>query len=307
MAKVVLILGNGFDIDLGLRSKYTDFINEKEWQNLCDTLLIKFSEKFQHVLLLKHIQRAGDTPFIWFDVENEIHNFILNYPHNNNISDDRKSSIAQSEYNLLTEALYRYLQRIIKEFKPKENTWAYRLLKALTESKNRVKVFTFNYTNSCALCKLPPLDFTYIHGNLEDNDIIVGCESIRGEYIPKPFKILLKSNRVNRPNNIIENLLGANEVIFFGHSLNVFDFAYFKEFFDYICIPIDHELNLTFITKDQKSEEEIRNNLSEQGIDVRNLFKSNIKTTFIHNEPNKSELLKNQDIFNLLLERIKGE
>lgn len=110
---------------------------------------------------------------------------------------------------------------------------------------------------------------------------------------------------VSNPNNIIENLWAANEVIFFGHSLNVFDYAYFKEFFERICRPIDHELNLTFITKNQKSEEEIRNNLFEQDIDVRDLFKSNIKTTFIHTYPEKSDVLKAQDRFEKLLERIK--
>lgn len=307
MAKVVLILGNGFDIDLGLKSKYIDFINEQEWRNLCDSVINKFPEKFQLVSLLKHIQNAGNTPSLWFDVENEIHNYIKIYPkRENEISEDLKE-LHRSELTTLRKALYLYLQRITKEFKFNEEKWSYRLIKSLTDSNNEVKVFSFNYTNTCDLCKLPPIDFTYIHGNLEDNNIVVGCESVRREYIPMPFRFLLKSNMVSNPNNIIENLWTANEVIFFGHSLNVFDYSYFREFFDYICSPIDHELNLTFITRNQKSEEEIRNNLSEQGIDVRNLFKSNIKTTFLHTEQEKSKELKNQDSFNLLLSRIKEE
>ena len=306
MAKVVLILGNGFDIDLGLKSKYIDFIKEEEWRNLCDSVINKFPEKFQIVSLLKHIQNAGNTPSLWFDVENEIHNFILNYPKRENEIPENLKELHRSELTTLRKALYLYLQRITKEFKFKEEKWSYRLIKSLTESNNKVKVFTFNYTNTCELCKLPPIDFTYIHGNLEDNNIVVGCEPVWREYIPMSFRFLLKSNMVSNPNNIIENLWTANEVIFFGHSLNVFDYSYFKEFFDYICSPIDHELNLTFITKNQKSEEEIRINLFEQGIDVRNLFKSNIKTTFIHTEQNEYEVLKDQDSFNFLLERIKG-
>ena len=32
MAELAIIIGNGFDLDMGLSSKYTDFIKEKEWK-----------------------------------------------------------------------------------------------------------------------------------------------------------------------------------------------------------------------------------------------------------------------------------
>lgn len=40
MANTVLIIGNGFDIDLGLKSKYTDFILESEWKNVCEFIAV---------------------------------------------------------------------------------------------------------------------------------------------------------------------------------------------------------------------------------------------------------------------------
>lgn len=304
MANVVLILGNGFDVDLGLKSKYTDFINEAEWKKLCSELIQKFPDKFKDISLLNHMQKAGEDPSLWFDVENEIHKFVTSYPIREEAIKETTRNFTESEFGLLREALYRYLQRITRDFVLDESKWSYRLLKTLTESNNKIDVFTFNYTNSCTLCKLPYIDFTYIHGSLEENDIVLGCDRI-GRYIPQPFSFLLKSNQINRPNNIIAKLYEANEVIFFGHSLNEFDYPYFKEFFEYICYPIDHDLHLTFVTKDKNSETAIRNNLFEQGIDVRNLFKSNILATFICSAQEKSSMTSEQAKFDNLLYRLK--
>lgn len=34
MAKKILIIGNGFDIDLGLRTRYSDFAKSNIWEKL---------------------------------------------------------------------------------------------------------------------------------------------------------------------------------------------------------------------------------------------------------------------------------
>ena len=34
MAQLALIIGNGFDLDLGLPSKYSDFMDSPEWRNI---------------------------------------------------------------------------------------------------------------------------------------------------------------------------------------------------------------------------------------------------------------------------------
>lgn len=39
MAKKILILGNGFDIDLGLKTRYSDFANSKIWEKLMENSL----------------------------------------------------------------------------------------------------------------------------------------------------------------------------------------------------------------------------------------------------------------------------
>ena len=35
MAHLALVIGNGFDIDAGLPSKYSDFVDSLEWEKLC--------------------------------------------------------------------------------------------------------------------------------------------------------------------------------------------------------------------------------------------------------------------------------
>lgn len=40
MAKKILILGNGFDIDLGLKTRFSDFANSKIWDKLMENSLL---------------------------------------------------------------------------------------------------------------------------------------------------------------------------------------------------------------------------------------------------------------------------
>jgi hypothetical protein len=307
MAKTIMIMGNGFDVDLGLKSRYTDFLEGEEWKRVCNIVEEKFSQKFQKISLLMHMLKASKDTSRWFDVENEIHKFIKTYPIRENEMSGSFAGLTKEEFIMLKRAIYDYLARISKEYILDKSKWAYVILQTLCDCKNNVNLFTFNYTNCCSLCKLPQLNCTYIHGNLEDDDIVLGCEELQYEHLPRPFSFLIKSNMITRPNNIIEELFDASEVIFYGHSFNAFDFSYFEEFFSRITYPIDHSLYLTIVTRDQESELNVRNNLREQGISIQNLFKSNIITTFIHTEPNDRDKTKHLIKWNNLLNRIRGD
>lgn len=303
MAHTILINGNGFDANLGLKSSYSDFIKETEWGQICDFVNIRFDKRYQTISLLLHLIKASKDSLLWFDIENEIHKFIKQYPHSNEVA-IRFSGFVEQEFIMVKNALYNYLKRISEVFIPDTDNWSYILINKLQESSKEYKVFTFNYTNCFDLCGLPFGNCTFIHGNLKDKDIVLGCEELKYEYLPDAFSFLLKSNMVNRPNNIIEELFDATEVIFFGHSLNEFDFIYFEEFFTRISFPIEHQLYLTFITRNNKSELEIRNNIRKHNIQVQNLFKSNIQTTFIQTEPDESVIQKEKDKWESLLNRI---
>ena len=77
-------------------------------------------------------------------------------------------------------------------------------------------------------------------------------------------------------------LLEAKEIIFFGHSMNEMDFGYFREFFKMLSASPKPFRNLTFITWDEKSERDIKDNIRNQGISVTDLYNNLFSLTFIH-------------------------
>ena len=69
MAKKILILGNGFDIDLGLKTRYSDFANSKNWEKLMEDSLLYDPD------LLGELQNAKETE-AWFDIEKTMNDYV---------------------------------------------------------------------------------------------------------------------------------------------------------------------------------------------------------------------------------------
>ena len=77
MAHLALVIGNGFDIDVGVPSKYSDFVDSLEWDNLCKRFrgLMSSSPNYKENSLIAHLQKVyGEKN--WFDIEEEIYNFV---------------------------------------------------------------------------------------------------------------------------------------------------------------------------------------------------------------------------------------
>ena len=110
-----MIMGNGFDVDLGLKSRYTDFLEGEEWKRVCNIVEEKFSQKFQKISLLMHMLKASKDTSRWFDVENEIHKFIKTYPIRENEMSGSFAGLTKEEFIMLKRAIYDYLARISKE------------------------------------------------------------------------------------------------------------------------------------------------------------------------------------------------
>ena len=62
MEKGVLILGNGFDLDLGLKTSYSDFMDSDDFKAIVD------NNYFARYLEEKRSELGGN----WIDIENEI-------------------------------------------------------------------------------------------------------------------------------------------------------------------------------------------------------------------------------------------
>ena len=73
MAKIVLIHGNGFDLDLGLESSYKNFIESDEWKtrmNVINKLTDKYQSYKPYSLFLYLEKQSKESQ--WFDIEESI-------------------------------------------------------------------------------------------------------------------------------------------------------------------------------------------------------------------------------------------
>ena len=312
--KIVLILGNGFDLDLGHKTSFKDF-----WKS-------DFCPKDYPAPLIKHLnQRWPDDleAVKWYDLENELLNYYLSrkgnpdYPdvvspelleyirqfdlyrytcRSFSAVDDEMEELVNLGYGkygavkhwasipyqedfkqsqfwrdrkalqLIKDGLCKYLKSIIEKGYNPESAALNVLFAAETmrKSGNLLNIYTFNYTQL-------PVDYGngfrdivhYVHGSCADNRIIVGTRD--DVSIDEDYDFLQKSFDPHfNPPALVADLLEADEVIIFGHSIGENDRQYFKAFFkqqtDY-----SHPMrkDITIFTRDEASEVQIKRSLQQ--------------------------------------------
>ena len=287
MAQLALIIGNGFDIDMGLPSKYSDFIKSNEWNEAVKRVEIFLqSNDYQEHSLIGQLQSASQDSK-WFDIEQEIHKFVLSHP------DNTEQAIGEIkwEFELIRNALTAYLKRTTTNFTANPEKCSTYLMYRLRECPLTVTEILFNYTNPHEYLKLPlQMEVfngaqhwvTYVHGSLRNNDIVLGCDIQPGEEVNRQLSFMYKYNMLNKANHVARNILEAKESIFFGHSINEMDFCYFKEFFRAASASPNPIRHLTIITYDNESERNIKDNIRNQGISVTDLYNNLWTFDFIH-------------------------
>ena len=286
MAEVAVIIGNGFDLDLGLPSKYSNFSDSSEFHDLARRMHDMYYEEERKNSLVLQIQQASFNSN-WFDIEEEIHKYVVDHP----CLDENIIRLVRDEFNALKKALTAYLNRITSKFTAGEKKLSTILYDRLRECPLTVTEIYFNYTNPQQYMKLPLKPelfnggqhwFTYVHGSLRDNDIVLGCDLQPDEQVNRQLSFMYKYNMLKRANHVAKNILEAKEIIFFGHSINEMDFCYFREFFKVASAAPEPIRHLTIITYDEESERTIKDNIRNQGISVSDLY-SNLRTfDFIH-------------------------
>jgi hypothetical protein len=94
--KIVVILGNGFDIDLGLKTSYKDF-----WES-------EYCPKNYPAPLIRHLNsKWGDNleSVRWYDLENELHEYALNGDKTDVINEAERSYILNNNDYLINNQL----------------------------------------------------------------------------------------------------------------------------------------------------------------------------------------------------------
>lgn len=297
----LLILGNGFDLDLGLHTRYSEFWESESWK----TARQSCPEKY----LVSSLERYRIT-HQWFDLESGLQdgaNRLLN-----RLSHDFDGRNYYESFHILVNELRKYIKEQQEHFTPNSNSVAERILRAINARPLYKCIYTFNYTDIVTMSQrfhvseLPPV--YYMHGSLQpDDQIILGVEVEDFSSIPPQLTFLIKSNSpYYHYNNLLNDLEKAEDVVFFGHSINGMDFPYFKEYFMSLnSMPMIHrrKRHVTIITYDEQSEMQIKDNFRANGIDVRSLY-NKVALEFIQTkgiyENNRAEIEK-------LNEMMKGE
>lgn len=301
MKKISIVLGNGFDLNLMLRTSYSDFAKSREFCNLPKSSpLNKYVDTTNpEKSLYAHLQSVFDRQN-WFDIEEEIYRYASKL---NNIP-----RLLPLEFDSIKDALKRYLIRVVKNTMPCQESLAYQFMKNVIEdSDSEISIFNFNYTNCLTLCNCNLRDKVYycnIHGDLT-SDIVLGYYDYKNMFSDNTVSFMDKSFMLRKAGfGISTKLKEANDVIFFGHSLNPMDFSYFKSYFDYVVKAAPADRSLAFICLDGESILDIKWKLKTQGYDIRSLHDNLNNVDFIrtHNWNERNE--KDVTIYDQLINRL---
>ena len=134
--KRLLIIGNGFDLDLGRNTRYSDFAKSEFWpKNLKSQLYRYLSQKSQ-------IEK-------WFDLEGELANYVQKM--GDTVSSYRAliPATAQEDaqdFRIIVASMILYLQNA-QSTSVKTDTLAAKVFSLACENSAFSKIYSFNYTD----------------------------------------------------------------------------------------------------------------------------------------------------------------
>lgn len=225
-----VVVGNGFDLNLGIKSSYGDFVEyvkSKEAFN-GDEELTKYNELFQ--------KRESFGRKNWSDFESELEKRTFELQTwNSPTSDSMNAYVQMSELNVaitqLEQEFYTYLSEQLIEWQGKypEPYVTHEYKKIFDGSV----VINFNYTDSPKIVGLADVHYYYnVHGSLKNKNIIfgggfVGHEKSRTVWVPESFKndklVRVKQNAylAEERAKLIDNINHSKkfDLYILGHSL----------------------------------------------------------------------------------------
>ena len=268
--KVVLVIGNGFDLDLGFKTKYSDFAKSTEWKKM----FAKEAGRSQHYSLLKYLNDRKDIDN-WFDIEQA----LFEYAHIktkdvwiHNLETDKR------EFLIICDTFRQYLENHIYSCGHSfSDSFSAKILRCFQRNSELRKIYTFNYTPLDLIVSnlglLHPLEVVHIHGSTKEHNMILGFETNTNSSIIQGYDFLLKTNQASYHHTQMQyDMMDADEVVVFGHSLNMIDSVLFEDYLQNLTQPICKERRLTIITSDYISQQLILYNIRQMQVSVPKLF-----------------------------------
>ncbi len=266
--KSVLVLGNGFDIDLGMKTRYEQFVKSTDWP-------FDKSNNYDETSLPYFLNQYLGSIDTWYDLEEALAKFAKKSAKQ---LTNKEITNTKEDFAILCHSLESYLQKQEDTFIQQMKVSGTRLMKPAHcflqyfLKKEIRSIYTFNYTSVRRIANTLGLDFhdkyTHIHGSLEKSNIILGAGDQR-ELDDNYFDFFKSANPSYESNNLVEDLNTADEVYIFGHSLGLNDHDYFSEFFKMAASKSAHRINfsekikLRIFTYDAESEIAVKKQLMD--------------------------------------------
>lgn len=299
MSRGIIILGNGFDLDLGLKTSYSDFAKSEFWQEL----MADNNHSTNSQRLLGFLKGKYDVEK-WIDIEAALLEYALDKTENHRISNAEED---KEDYKQLCQVLKQYLIEQQNNYVPSPISVARGLMGSFKSMTNTSKLYTFNYTQLDVLAQKLNIslgcDAVHIHGSLMDEgNLILGIDT--NKTIDERYSFLYKTqNRQYRHTDILKDLRDKDEYIFFGHSLNGMDYSYFSSLFGQLSNNSLSTSRLTIIAKNEDDENRFKNFLRKEYISLQGLYSNSIPTFILTDEVYKKsedEMKKVEELFERL-------
>jgi hypothetical protein len=263
----LVILGSGFDIDLGLKNSCADYakdyrcpiVGNETWSAFERTLRDEVIKWYNNG---RNEEKAKMLNQLWRDYVKNISWFFTDK------SDDffeRKNKKGRKIRKVQTSCAYRFLKQI--------------------KAKSKSKIYTFNYTNPYEYVNIPHVkEFIHLHGTYykdtfnqpllvmsQWHNIIFGIDEcipedgINDSYI---HPLVKKFHPQYKKTEIIADLLNAENVIFYGFSMGMIDYDYFSEFFNAICNSTASCKKIYYVTYNKEGLKDFIENLKANNLNI---------------------------------------
>ncbi|MBL1009562.1 MAG: bacteriophage abortive infection AbiH family protein [Escherichia coli] len=245
--ETLLIVGNGFDLSMGFKTSYGDFLRSSVFPKYDSTLCSYLRKQFQ--------ENMG-----WIDIENELSEFsnvISSMKQDAKKKHDKwEYDNFRKEYDDLKSSLKKYLQEETKgQFILKKDNSAVSVIDHLPAGS---KIISFNYTSIIERMTRDRFgvskgNLLHIHGSLAPyDDIVFGVED--SAKLSKEHVFLYKAHSQSlKAREFSYWLNSAERIIFYGYSLGDTDRQYFEKFFQKLCSENSSNVDLVFYYYGQSS------------------------------------------------------
>lgn len=223
----LLVIGNGFDLALGLKTSYLDFMR---W--------LKNEHYMDDAYLYRYLRSKLDQQR-WIDIENELRKYSLSFSETGEMNiklssqNEQMYNSLRNEHKVLCNNLCEYLKIQVNKNDWLETGLKNQSIRQLLSKvdKGPLYVINFNYTDTITSFRVTKVVNHHIHGSLSDGEnIVFGVED--SSNLTKEHSFLYKSyNPTLNVNHLNERFEDAKHILFYGYSLGQTDHSYFEDFF----------------------------------------------------------------------------